>query len=91
LPVLGLCENESDVEAAMPTPKSEAVLEAERIYERYVKPLEHVHPGEYALVTPEGSVHFAPSLLELAWKAHKTPSDKNLLFKVGAVAACQIL
>ena len=46
---------------------------------------------EYALVTPEGSVHFAPSLLELAWEAHKMPDDKNLLFKVGDVAACQIL
>jgi hypothetical protein len=79
------------MEAAMPAPKSEAALEAERIYRRYVKPLEPYHPGEYALVTPEGSVHFAPSLLELVWEAHKMPDDKNLLFKVGDVAACQIL
>ena len=75
----------------MPAPKSEAVLEAERIYERYVKPLEGAHPDEYALVTPEGRVYFAPSLVELAWKAYRMPSDRNLLFKVGDIVACKIL
>jgi hypothetical protein len=75
----------------MPAQKSEGVLEAERIYATYVRPIEHEHEGEYALVTPDGHVLFAPSLLEVARKGLNTPSEKNLLFKVGDIAACQIL
>ena len=33
----------------------------------------------------------AMSLLTLARQAQEMPSDKNLLFKVGDIAACQIL
>ena len=86
-----MCDNVAKKGVSMPAPKSEGVLEAERIYEQYVKPLENEHEGEYALVTPEGNVHFAPSMLEIAKKAYTMPSEKNLLFKVRDIVTCHIL
>ena len=74
----------------MPAPKSAEILEAERIYEQYVKPLEDDHPDEFALVTPEGEVHFAPSMVELAQKAYTMPNEKNLLFKVRDIVTCRV-
>ena len=86
-----MCENDAEVDAIMPASKSEAILKAERIYARHIKPLEPDHSGEYALVTPDGIVYFAPSLLEVARKAQTMPSEKNLLFKVGDIAASHVL
>lgn len=75
----------------MPAPKSEGVLEAERIYDTYVRPIEHEHDGEYALVTPDGRVFFAPSMLQLVDVAMEQPSEKNLLFKVKDIVTCHVL
>jgi len=75
----------------MPAPKSPDVLEAERIYEQYVRPLEDAHTDEYALVTPDGGVFFAPTMLDLLDKAMEMPNDRNLLFKVRDIVTCHIL
>lgn len=69
----------------MPARKSALTREVYRIYDKYVKPFEHEHEGEYALVTPDGDVHFAPSVLEIMDKAHTIPNEKNQIFKVGDV------
>ncbi|MFN8635793.1 MAG: hypothetical protein U0893_18245 [Chloroflexota bacterium] len=66
----------------MPAPKSPEVLEADRIYDQYVKPVEHEHEGEYALVMADGQVFFGPDILELGDIAGEKPSEKNRLFKV---------
>ena len=55
----------------------------DRVYRQYVKPLEQAHTGEHVLVTPDGRTVLAPTLLEIAQKAHRTPSEDNDIFKVG--------
>jgi len=70
-------------------PRSPAVLN--RIYDRHVKPLERAHQGEYALVTPNGEVIFAPTLLELADIAQRMANHENLLCKVGERAIATLL
>jgi hypothetical protein len=88
---LTMCETKAEKGAPMPAPKSEGVLEAERIYDAYVKPIEHEHEGDYALVMADGTVYFGPDVLDLADKAMEKPSRKNLFFKVKDIAVYTIL
>lgn len=60
--------------------------EAHRIYDLHVKPLEHAHKGECALVTPDGEVVFAPTLVDVMQRAHERANVANYIFKVGDVA-----
>jgi hypothetical protein len=76
---------------AMPAPKSPGVLELDRIYEQYVKPVEDEHEGEYALVMADGQVFFASEVLELVDKAAEKPSRQNKLFKVKDISVYRIL
>ena len=55
----------------------------DRVYQQYVKPLEQTHTGEYVLVTPNGRILLAPTLLEIAQQAQQAPSKDNCIFKVG--------
>jgi len=55
---------------------------AHQVYDAHVKG----HQGEYALVTPDGQVIFAPTLVEVMQRAHERPSPDNFIFKVGDVA-----
>jgi hypothetical protein len=58
---------------------------ARAVYDRHVKPVEHEHVGEYALVTPDGQVSFARTLVDIMIRAHERPSAENAIFKVGDV------
>jgi hypothetical protein len=62
-----------------------------RVYERYVKPVEVEHLGEYAAVTPDGQVIFGATLLEVMEKSYEISKTDNCLFKVGEIAAVSIL
>jgi hypothetical protein len=58
---------------------------AHAIYDRHIKPVEHEHAGEYALVTPDGQTYFAPTLADIMIRAHERSDARNAIFKVGDV------
>lgn len=64
-------------------PQSPTIHDANKAYEKYVKPLEQKHKNQYVLVTPSGKIFFASTLLGVAERAGKTPSSNNYIFKVG--------
>lgn len=57
-----------------------------QVYDRHVRPVEHAHQDEYALVTPDGETIFAPTLVEIFRRAHERSHPGNYIFKVGDVA-----
>jgi len=65
--------------AAERSPQTE---EAHQIYDRHVKPVEHAHKGEYALVTPDARHSLRPRS-STSWseptsaRARRTPSSKS--------------
>ena len=70
--------------------KDSSSQEARRIYDLHVKPVEQAHRGEYALVTPDGTVVFAPSLVDVMKRAHEQRHLGNFIFKVGDMALGKI-
>jgi hypothetical protein len=58
---------------------------ARAVYDRHVKPIEHEHVGEYALVTPDGQTIFAPTLVDIMVRAHEQPNAENAIYKVGDI------
>jgi hypothetical protein len=77
-------------EHAHSQPRSSSPHEGEAVYQRYVKPVEHLHPDEYVLVTPDGGTIFAPSMDELAEKTAHIHGWDNWMFKVGDIAVGHI-
>jgi hypothetical protein len=63
-----------------------ASLEAHAVYDRHVKPVEHVHQGEYVLVTPDEQTYFASTLVDVLRRGHESSNPRNFIFKVGDVA-----
>ena len=57
--------------------------EAAQLYERYGKPLEGEHRGEYLAISPEGQTLLGPTLLEVVQKAGTAFGAGNFVFKVG--------
>ena len=45
--------------------------EAERLYEKYGKPLEAEHQGQYLAISPEGQTLLGPTLLEVLKQARR--------------------
>jgi hypothetical protein len=66
--------------------QADLLHESDRLYLRYVKPLEREHLGEYAAVSVGGQVLLAPTLLDLIEKAERMLPPGNFLFKVGDIA-----
>ena len=62
----------------------------QEIYDRYVKPVEQQHLGEFVLVTPEGEMIFAADMDSFLEKTAHVPPGGNCLFKVGPIAAFSI-
>lgn len=59
--------------------------QAERIYQRFVKPLEHKHRNHYVAVSPEGKTIFGSTVIDVLRQA-KTDFGgviTPLVFKVG--------
>lgn len=68
----------------MPTDTERSTREeADRLYERYVRPLEPEHTGEFVVVTPTGKIALARTLVESAEKAQAVVGPDNFLYKVG--------
>jgi hypothetical protein len=74
----------------MSTSQSEGLARLNRVYEQYVKPVEHLHTDEYVMVGPDGEMIFGSTLLDIAWKAHEVAHPDNCLFKVGEISAVQL-
>jgi Family of unknown function (DUF5678) len=57
---------------------------AENLYQKFVKPLEGKHKGEYVAVSEKGKTTLGPTILEVLHKAN-TDFDKQtpFVFKVG--------
>jgi hypothetical protein len=71
--------------------KSGGVARLNRIYEKYVKPVEQEHWGEYVLVRPDSQMYFAADMLALMEDTEEMRDPGNCLFKVGPVATVNIL
>jgi hypothetical protein len=57
--------------------------EADRLYERYAKPLEAAHRGQYIAVSPRGQVIVGATAYAVAQQATERFGRGNFLFKLG--------
>ena len=61
--------------------------DADRLYDRYVKPLEQEHRGEYAAVSFQGQTILAATFLEALQQAsEKLGRGNSIVFNVGGKA-----
>jgi hypothetical protein len=69
----------------MPMTAEQQQLEqqAERLYEKYAKPLEAEHNGKYIAISPKGEVIVGETMLDVAQEATDTFGRGNFLFKLG--------
>jgi non-canonical (house-cleaning) NTP pyrophosphatase len=70
-------------EEIVATANDNKVEAANRLYARYVEPLELDHAGEYAAVSPDGKVILGPTLLDVLERAATALGPDNIVFKVG--------
>jgi hypothetical protein len=59
---------------------------ADALYERYGRPLEAEHQGEYLAVSPRGDTLVGPTLLDVLERATDAFGPGNYLFKIGEKA-----
>ncbi|MBM2826007.1 MAG: hypothetical protein HW403_71 [Dehalococcoidia bacterium] len=57
--------------------------QSEELYDKYGKPLESDHQGEYLAISPEGKTLLGQDLLEVMKEATDTFGPGNFIFKVG--------
>lgn len=58
--------------------------QAEELYQRFVKPLEHKHRNQYAAVSPEGKTIFGSTVINVLRQAKTDFGEVTpLVFKVG--------
>ncbi|MPZ13520.1 MAG: hypothetical protein GEU73_03705 [Chloroflexi bacterium] len=55
----------------------------DELYERYVKPVESEHPGQYVAIFPDGRRVFAETVHEVVDKALEEFGPGGFVFKVG--------
>lgn len=60
--------------------------EALRVYERYGKPLEAEHSGEFLAVSEDGETLVGADLLAVSKQATETFGPGNIVFKIGEIA-----
>ncbi len=67
----------------MPDLDPERKVQADSLYERYGKPLEREHLGDYLAVSLDGKTLIGSSLLDVANNAATTLGPGNFIFKIG--------
>lgn len=67
----------------MAEPENRSRRTDNELYERYVKPLERTHWGEYVAVSASGDTMVGSDLMELVDKATATFGPGSEVFKVG--------
>jgi hypothetical protein len=70
----------------MATDQAELTAQALKLYERYGKPLEREHPGEYFAIFPDGRTVLGTSPREVLDKAVDTIGPGSFVFKLGEQA-----
>ncbi len=63
------------------------LAEARELYDRYVRPLEAEHRGEYAAVLPDGRLVLGPTFIDAAERALRELGPGSHVYKVGDLAA----
>jgi hypothetical protein len=58
-------------------------LQADKLYDQYVRPLEKSHQGQFVAVSPKGQLLFGSTLLEVLYQATLKFGKGNFIFKVG--------
>jgi hypothetical protein len=64
---------------------------SETLYEKYGKPLEEKHKGEYLAVSPNGKTLLGKNLLEVVKKATESFGRGNFVYKVGSKSVGSML
>lgn len=64
--------------------------DADRVYEKYVKPLEKDHRGKFIAVSSKGKTILGASLVEVMQEGINTLGSGNFVFKVGEKAVGRI-
>ncbi len=64
----------------------ELMQRSEELYEKYGKPMEEEHQGEYLAISPQGKTLLGNDLLDLMKTATDIFGPGNLIFKVGEKA-----
>jgi hypothetical protein len=75
----------------MATVRTTNVDRFNHVYNQYVRPLEQSHPGQYVMVAPDGRMIVAPDLSGILERVDQLPETGNFLYKVGKIAAAEIL
>lgn len=60
--------------------------QADALYERFGKPLEQEHEGQYVAVSPEGKILLGPTMLDVLRDASARFGPGNFIFRVGTRA-----
>lgn len=59
------------------------IAEADRLYDRYGKPLEADHTGRYVAIWPDGRTIIGPTVLDVMRQALAAFGPGSYVFKVG--------
>ena len=69
--------------AALTRADDDRKRQADELYERYARPIEAQHPGEYVAISPGGGTVFAATVQDVVEKAVETFGPGAFVFKVG--------
>ncbi len=67
----------------MATDSKKLQQESDDLYERYGRPLEAEHWGEYVAITREGKTVIGPTLIDVAEQALSSFGPGSFVFKIG--------
>ena len=68
----------------------EAVKQGDELYERYGKPLEAEHWGEFVAIAPDGRTQLGTEMDCMFFDASDTLGDSFILFRVGRMPVWRI-
>ena len=69
--------------AAAPQGNNDRTQQAERLYERFGKPLESAHSGEFVAIAPDGRTVLGASLVEAIERGTLTFGPGSYVFRIG--------
>jgi hypothetical protein len=67
----------------MRTDEARRLREADTLYERYGRPLEAEHRGEYVAIAPDGRTLVGPTVLAVAQRGRDAFGPGYFVFKLG--------
>ena len=63
--------------------EKQEIMEMDRVYEKYGKPLEKEHKGKFACITPDGEYVIGEDSIDAFKKAEKEGLEDCVLFQIG--------